>query len=1458
MATLSPEEFNAKLNAAPQAPVEPEEEKPITLNDTLMQSAASNELDWQTQLKGLGIEGGGSVVGTAATLKGIKTYKTLNMLRNVRRVGQGAALAGAAGPQAFEPVSTAAGIGTVLITEGLWSVGSNFLKQEYFKSKGIQEETSGGELLTSMVLLSPIIHQGRHIPKLGQIFDTSMIKSRTWKVGAHTVQGATIGAVESSIRQTWDLVAAEDKDLTDFSFTDLATGVVGGAGLGGAVSTVGETFSGLKLLNTYRKVVQRSKIEMTGSLNERLARLEKTIEKSRRMNNGRRLMLAQQAYADTKKKRDIFYALHDELEDNLDSLEAAATPKPKPEAPEASATTATPKDAPEATPAPKTPEVAPEAQSPMQGVYDSYEKLINNMDEGRGGNLTAELNDTFNRAADDFNQRAEAFIENPNDDTIASLEEVLDEFIILDKYDARLKQSQGQGLEGQKKNAKDSNRAGELPLPRKTRQEGLKGVREKLRLMRDDGDFSRFDEFLEKVLETPETPVVTPKGGEAPSPKPKDPEASTGKTKAPKKTPQQRQVERLQKQLDDLRAIRSGEQDPKAPKPKKAKSAEVKDLEDRIKFYKGESKEVAEIAKTEERIALFLKLLRGGDVKAMQQELGLPPAMRPEFTKKKTPESYLNDLKEIESGLKKDIRKRQTQEILADINKATNPSAGTSSPVDSLLDGLIAARTASLLNQPTTSTTGLPSGAIAYFWRMGRNSINDALKLSGITGLADPRLKGTRFKQKAILATSEMVATATQIFDISPKALISGGRNMKETFLNLGNSAYFYKDGNKFIEQEGQVGNAPMKAQAAAKAKREELRLRAIQAEGMLERVLLNTGASKPFEYITKLYLLGRTVLGTLDEPFLMAMNDRGNRAEAIRQSILTNAADPEKFIQDYMANVSKFEGGATRFNYFDEQYKDVANQTRRDLFRKADLDRKDIRRNPSEIVADGINRLFAGSVVGKLLGGLFSPFVSTPVIGLGQNVGNQMSSFGVQPTVRLTQGISDRLHRLIFPHRQSSAVFGKYNKALQSARLEAKKLQEEIDGKTAKGEDVKSEEVALGIKNEEIERLTRYKEDAARDDLARSMIAFSIGLFAYYATKEGLMLGSGAGLEDEQRRESNFQKRKNRIFLDDTKSVGFSYMLFEQFRGTMSIWSDIASYEMLADNGALTDDQKGVEGFINFLTNSIEATATDAPFTTGLRQFSDLAIGDTEEKMQTAVSIGSSSLGVPSGVRSANRFGDDVYYDYSRGLTMENLFGRIGDAALGLPTQNVRTDQLGRPVSPNQKSPWNYAFRYAPERLKPENALERDAMIEDLLLNDATSFGLISKKPTSLHINKVTVPMKKFVNQDGDDLTSLYERTLNEDDAMIDEIWEEMQTSSWETAYDNYKVDSKDGKPFNKGIERINKIIKKHRNKTKKKLSDETGPLQYYYYKGQNVFEYIQAQKMLPQATGDSKGILH
>ena len=925
----------------------------------------------------------------------------------------------------------------------------------------------------------------------------------------------------------------------------------------------------------------------------------------------------------------------------------------------------------------------------------------------------------------------------------------------------------------------------------------------------------------------------------------------------PKKTPQQRQVERLQKKLDELRAIRSGEQDPKEPKRKKAKSAEEKDLEERIKFYQGEAKEVEEIARTEERIALFMKLLSGGDVKEMQQELGLPPALRPSFTKKKTPKSYLNDLKAIEKNLRKDIRKRQTQEILSDINTAVDPERATASPIDTILDAAIAARTASLLNQPTTSTTGLPSGAIAYFARLGTNTINDILKVSGIKGLADPRFKNKRFAQKLALATAELTATAAQIFSIRPHSFMNLGRNMKETFINRGNSAFFYKDGNKFIEQQENIGNAPLSASARAKALREERRLQAQQAEALAEKILLNIGAGKPWEYVTTLYLLGRTLLGTLDEPFIMAMTDRGNRAEAIRQSILTGADDPEAFIENFMANASKIEGGITRFNYFDEQYKDVANQTRRGLFRKADLDTKDIRRTLSESVADAVNRMIYGSPAGKLLGGLQMPFVTTPVIGLGQNLGNTLSSKGITTGVKLSQNLLDKINRLMFPHRQSSAFFGKYNKAIQDSKLEAKKLQEEIDSKKFEGEELEQKEKALGLKNEEIETLTRYKEDDLREDIGKSVIALSIGLFAYHATRQGWMLGSGAGLTDEQRRDANYQDRKNRIFMDDEKSKFFSYMLFEQYRGTMSLWSDLATYDMLAEQNKLTEKQKGVEGFVNFMTNTINATFTDAFFTTGIRQTSDILLGKAEEKLETAVSIGSSSLGIPSGVRSANRHNADRYYDYSRGLTVENLFGRIVEAGLGLPSANVRTDVLGRPAIPNQKGTLNYFLRFATES-RPERALERDAQLDDLLQNDATSFGLISAKPTSITIEGISIPMKKFVNKDGEDLLSLYERTLHEDDTFVDELWDKMQDDSWENDYDGYRVEVEDGKPFNKGIDRLNKIIKEHRAKTKKKLSDETGPLQFYFYKGENVFDYIQSQKQMPEASGDTKGILH
>ena len=142
------------------------EESPISLNSFLEYEATEEQIDWSAQLKGLGIEGVGSVGGTAATLRAMKTQrgmKALNYLSKLRRLGQATAIAGAGGPQAAEPISTGIGVGTVLITEGLWSVGSNWMKQEYFKSLGIQENTSAGELITSGLLLSPIIHQGRRI-----------------------------------------------------------------------------------------------------------------------------------------------------------------------------------------------------------------------------------------------------------------------------------------------------------------------------------------------------------------------------------------------------------------------------------------------------------------------------------------------------------------------------------------------------------------------------------------------------------------------------------------------------------------------------------------------------------------------------------------------------------------------------------------------------------------------------------------------------------------------------------------------------------------------------------------------------------------------------------------------------------------------------------------------------------------------------------------------------------------------------------------------------------------------------------------------------------------------------------------------------------------------------------------------------------------------------------------------
>jgi len=908
----STEDRNAALDAISfklESP-EPQQEEVETPIDPEVQAEADVRLaeggpSMFQQVQGLAIEGGGNIGGMYLANKyraPAKIAKGLTFLNKIRTVGRGAALAGTAGPQAFEPVSTIGGVAAFAATEAAVGIFSNVVKQEYFKALGVQEETSGGEILASGLLISQVIKQGNKLPILGQAFDTAMLKSRKWKVGAHMVQGAVVGSVESSIRQTFDLMMNEDASISDFSMKDLMTGVAAGATMGGTLSLGSD---GIKLIKTYRAVVARSKVEMRGSLVEKLAKLDASITKMQKMKQGgRRKVVTEMRYAETKKKLDELDAVHDSIDEKLAETEAALesvnTPKEAPEAP------ATPKETPEPTPAPKTPEVAPEAapKTPFQALMDDYDATIAEQSQGRGADQIVTLNKHFNAISDDFAKKADALIANPDAKSVDDLLSMLDEYTAFDAKDAELKQKTGQGSRAQGRDAGDADFEREKMSPeRQIRNDALKEVREKLQAMKDDVDGAEMQKLVDDIFTYPE-PVKgkstrlkfpnPPSPDESFTPPPKDGEAPVetpkGETKAPKKSSRERSIDRLQKKLDELRAIRSGEKDPKNPKPKKAKSAEEKDLEERIKFYQGESKEVADIASTQERIQVLSGLIQGNNPSQIRQQIGLPPKLLPAHAKPKKIETTLTKLKATEAKLMKILRRKQTDAILSDMRNVFDPSHESRSIVDKALNGYLMARTDALLNQPSTATTGLLSGAIATVWRplinTGRNTVQ-------ALNPADKMLKGVPMTGRMKYAAADALATADQLLTFAQSPIVTSKqalRNTYETFKQGGSSAYFYKDANKIDVRDDAINAGNSTILNSRKVIQGDIRAKANEQKSVIVSKAMKLMGSDPMTalmgFAKMSWSAGRSGVGALDEPFNLILEGRAHRSDAIKEAI--------------------------------------------------------------------------------------------------------------------------------------------------------------------------------------------------------------------------------------------------------------------------------------------------------------------------------------------------------------------------------------------------------------------------------------------------------------------------------------------------------------------------------------------------------------------------------------------
>lgn len=1499
------EAFNA-IRSGNVAPPVPEDE---TLIEPEVQAEADMEIaksgpSAMQQLQGLGIEMGGTIGGTYATTKALQTQrvaKGLSFLKNIRRAGQVAVTAGVAGPQAAEPVSTIGGLVTFGVTEGAWALGSNFVKQEYFKALGVQEETSGGELLASALLVGPLISQGRKIPKIGQVFDTAMINSRKWRVGAHMVQGALIGSVESSIRQTFDLMADEDATIGDFSMSDLFTGAAGGAAFGGALGLGSDAIG---LVKTYRAVVARSKVEMRGSLVERLAKLDRTIAKAQKMGANRNRIVAEMKAAKVKEELDQLDAVHDSIDEKLAETEAAVeslnTPKeaPKvteeqvnlandwdarkaaegeevpptnlegvdvveaPEAPEASATTATPKETPEATPAPKT---------PFQALMDDYDKAIAEQSQGRGADQIVALNKHFNAISDDFTKKADALIANPDAESVDELVAMLDEYTAFDAKDAELKQKTGQMLEAQRRDADGQPREREpMSEARAIRNQALKDVREKLQAMKDDVDGAKMQELVDDIFTYPEpvkkgkstrTPspdedfMPPPKDGEAPTATPKDGEATTETPKdpeTPKLTPKERNIARLQKKLDELRAIRSGEKDPKAPKPKKAKSAEEKDLEERIKFYQGESKEVDAIAASQERIQVLSGLIQGNSPSQIRQQIGLPPKLLPAHAKPKKIQTTLTKLKATEAKLMKILRRKQTDAILSDMRNVFDPENGSRGIVDTALNGYLMARTDALLNQPSTATTGIPSGIIQTIWRplinTGKNTIQ-------ALNPADRMLKGVPMTQRMKYASAEVLATADQLITFAQSPIVTSKqalRNTIDTFKQGGSSGYFYKDANKIDVRDTSVNAGNSSIRNTRQVIQADIRAKANEQKNVVVRQAMKLMGSDPATAMMALskgiWSFGRSGVGALDEPFNLILQGRGIRAEAIKEAIKQQVKPEEVagFIDDYIKKSSTVDAqGVERFNYLDEKYRNTANQTRRGLFRPADLDGKDPRMLMEEHLVMSLRSWTGGDLTaGKFLFRFLQPIITTPTIALAQQGRTAARATGIPAVVDVGQRLyAGGAKRVSKDGNISNVMSGRLNKEINDLEIKVEELRAKTKEKGLDADELEKRDQDLAANKEKLNSLRDYRDEQTYEQLAMTALGMGLLYTFFELGKNGLATGAGAAFTRDQRSQGEFQKYR---LLADEDSEGADYLLAEPIRFLAAFAADLGAWHALGDSR--TKDQT----IGNFVTSTLEAYATDSVFTTSLRHMKDLAFGKEKTRTGALIDIAAGALPIPSGVRSARVLDDENYSVYDEGADVGDMGSLAFDKAVGTEAENFRVDKLGRPLMRPERGALNYVFRYAPEERAYRTTAEEE--VRQVLRNDGLSYNLIPKMTEFKTINGTQVNLKEFTSL-GRSLFNVFASVVNDGDEMLHELHDLVMDEDWQLDYNNYTVepdpDNQD-KLYNKGIDRLKEVRQKHIDRAVDYISDESNINLFRNKDGMTVHEYIKKLEERPARSGN------
>lgn len=875
--------------------------------------------------------------------------------------------------------------------------------------------------------------------------------------------------------------------------------------------------------------------------------------------------------------------------------------------------------------------------------------------------------------------------------------------------------------------------------------------------------------------------------------------------------------DKLQKELDTLRKrfakIDEAEEAAGLKPKKKKKDPRIKELEQKVKYYKEAEKEALALVALEKELARVADIEGRGIVGELVKETTPTPKgpkkpLKSESIKKKIAASRARmkkKLADLERARKEIEEARLTAKAFKDLEESFYKALekDTSSLLTKGWGWIKMARQLSLIDQLPSVFAGVPTGVGAVAKQFFRPIT---------TFMYNPHNVSLPVKTRLIKAD---VAGAFKVISDLKGFWLEARRTFSENISAVDNRAGKLSD--EINARSLPRGEHALVARAYTSAKR--------RAEALDNTSNWFTNTIKNGQFF-QLWTLGVRGIQTVDSVFKRQIIKGRLHSESHKKAILEFPDDPvkaqERALELYNAAWKDSDGLAVLNDT--HEFEDTVNQIREELLFAANGDLEDLPKNNVESLIKKLKETANdGGVIGNLVDA-FLPYIGVPIRAVYR--GARISFAPIQAGLTALPGAD----RITNPFQNKVKEFDV-------------KLKEQFD-RLRKTDDLKVKE-EIEIETKELkrrrdlaaERRIKYNEELLTDSFLSTALYFTGGLAAIY----GEATGSLEWLTADQRKKN---KLKSFQMFGSDYSAALPWSFPIAVAADVMSWFKIKNEERETGQTILTKEQT-----LPFVIGaSLKKLAEAMPLAQGVETAQEIAKFEGDTTKNAVSRLIASYVPLPAQVR---KIAQAVTQDGIPDLRGAGYWDRIAYSVLGAGVLNKKTNLLGQDEESTATWVTQTIVRQAPQK-----QLDR-TKFDEILASD--THGNISGKPSTLEAEKMT----DYVDDDGMTLAYAFDQKLKRKTIRVKELENKNYTiagavnalitsKSWNEKYaKGFQVDEESGKLKNEGLVELNKVLNSFYRETEKDiLKDNTFMGRFINEKDESLYYTLQSrtQKVAPK----------